>query len=89
MTFVCVRCSQKPTKPQFGFSKGKLEHITETVGIKYVNIPDLGMNLTNASSLETVEDYKACSERLCRDASEPCALLERVYSLLCTNVRIA
>ena len=34
---------KNPLSRKFGFSKKKLKHITETVGIKYVHIPELGI----------------------------------------------
>jgi hypothetical protein len=80
---------KNPLSRKFGFSKGKLEHITETVGIKYVNIPDLGIESDKRSSLETVEDYKCLFSDYAETLPNLAPLLERVYSLLCTNVRIA
>ena len=40
-----------------GFSKNKLKHIVETVGIKHFHIPDLGIESEDRAMLETKEDY--------------------------------
>jgi len=80
---------KNPLSRKFGFSKGTLEHITETVGIKYVHIPDLGIESDKRSSLETVEDYECLFSDYAETLPNLAPLLERVYSLLCTNVRIA
>ena len=78
-----------PLSRKFGFSKGKLAHIADTVGIKYIHVPGLGIESAKRDSLETVEDYK----RLFIDYAKtlPCRtlLLEHVYALLQSNMRVA
>ena len=80
---------KNPLSRKFGFSKGKLEHIVQTVGIKYVHIPELGVDSNKRYSLETMEDYK----RLFRDYEEKLFIkrdsLNEVYTLLQQNARIA
>jgi hypothetical protein len=53
---------KNPFSRKFGFSKKKLEHITQTVGIRYVHIPDLGIESDKRSSLETAEDFQCLFE---------------------------
>lgn len=80
---------KNPLSRKFGFSKGKLEHITETVGIKYVHIPDLGIESDKRCSLETDEDYQMLFDNYKEMLPTLASHLERVYSLLCSNTRIA
>ena len=79
---------KNPLSRKFGFSKGKLEHITGTVGIKYVHIPDLGIESGKRSSLETAEDYKCLFRDYTETLPNLTPLLGRVYSLLRSDVRI-
>ena len=74
---------------KFGFSKGKLEHIAQSVGIKYIHIPDLGIESYKRCSLETPDDYKSLFADY--EKSLPCkrAYLDTVYELLQQNARIA
>ena len=80
---------KNPLSRKFGFSKGKLEHITEIAGIKYVHIPDLGIEANKRSSLETGEDYQALFDDYSKALPNLALYLEWVYSLLCSNTRIA
>ena len=79
---------KNPLSRKFGFSKGKLEHITGTVGIKYVHIPDLGIESGKRSSIETAEDYKCLFRDYAETLPNLTPLLGRVYSLLRSDVRI-
>ena len=80
---------KNPLSRKFGFSKGKLEHITQTVGIRYVHIPGLGIESDKRCSLETSEDYKRLFEDYEKTLPRRKAFLEDVYTLLRTNIRIA
>lgn len=73
---------------KFGFSKGKLKHIAETAGIRYVHIPGLGIEADKRSSLETTEDYQCLFGDYAETIPHLKPLLEEVYSLLCSNIRI-
>ena len=50
---------KNPLSRKYGFSKSLLEHIMGTVGIEYIHFPDLGIESSRRSSLETQEDYKS------------------------------
>ncbi|MCL2813334.1 MAG: DUF488 domain-containing protein [Oscillospiraceae bacterium] len=80
---------KNPLSRKFGFSKGKLEHITDTVGIKYVHIPDLGIESDKRNSLETAEDYHTLFNEYAETLPTLERYLEQIYSLLKSNNRIA
>jgi uncharacterized protein (DUF488 family) len=80
---------KNPLSRKFGFSKGKLEHIMKTIGIKYCHLPELGIESDKRKSLNTVEDY----QRLFREYADTLPRLiphiEHLHSLLTANNRIA
>lgn len=80
---------KNPLSRKFGFSKAKLSHISETVGIKYIHIPDLGINSDKRASLDTVEDYQHLFKDYVKTLPNLKTPLEYVYSLLCEKKRIA
>ncbi|MCL2153301.1 MAG: DUF488 domain-containing protein [Oscillospiraceae bacterium] len=80
---------KNPLSRKFGFSKGKLERITGTVGIKYVHIPDLGIESDKRATLETAEDYANLFSAFGKTLPNLDRHLEYVYTLLSSNVRIA
>lgn len=80
---------KNPLSRKFGFSKRKLEHITGTVGIKYVHIPGLGIETDKRSSLETAEDYKRLFASYKMKLPQVASYLNQVVSLLDTHKRIA
>jgi uncharacterized protein (DUF488 family) len=80
---------KNPLSRKFGFSKNKLKQIMETVGIKYVHIPDLGIESDKRSSLETVKDYQRLFEGYEKTLPNYKQQLDQLYSLLCSNNRMA
>jgi uncharacterized protein YwgA len=80
---------KNPLSRKFGFSKGKLEHITQRVGIKYVHIPDLGIESDKRCSLETLADYEILFEDYAKTLPERKLFLDGVFTLLQQNTRIA
>jgi len=80
---------KNPLSRKFGFSKGKLEHITQTVGIKYAHIPGLGIEPEKRCSLETPEDYRRLFAGYAKTLPARKAYLEEVYSLLQADTRVA
>ncbi|MDD2629581.1 MAG: DUF488 domain-containing protein [Limnochordia bacterium] len=80
---------KNPLSRKFGFSKRKLDHITDTIGIRYIHIPDLGIESVKRSSLETAEDYQRLFSGYAKTLLNLKPQLEYLYSLLCSNVRIA
>lgn len=80
---------KNPLSRKFGFSKGKLEHITQTVGIKYIHVPDLGIESDKRNSLETPDDYKSLFADYEKTLPSRRASLDVVYALLQQHSRIA
>ncbi len=79
---------KNPLSRKFGFSKSKLKHITGTVGIKYVHIPDLGIESNKRKSLEAIQDYKCLFSYYTKKLPNLTPSLEQVFSLLRSKVRI-
>jgi len=80
---------KNPLSRKFGFSKSKLEHIVGTVGIKYIHMPSLGIESDKRCSLNSDEDYTALFAEYSKALVGLTSQLGQVYSLLCTNNRIA
>ena len=80
---------KNPLSRKFGFSKRKLEHITETIGIKYIHIPELGIDSDKRSSLITMKDYQCLFSEYEKTLPNYKQQLKWLYSLLCDNVRIS
>ena len=80
---------KNPLSRKIGFSKIKLKHITEAVGIKYLHIPELGIESRKRSTLETPEDYKALFAAYAETLPELLPWLKELYLLLSSNLRVA
>lgn len=48
---------KNPLSRKFGFSKSKLQHVLETIGIKYIHIPEVGIDSEKRANLKTQSDY--------------------------------
>lgn len=75
---------------KYGFSKNQLKFIIENVGIKYIHIPDLGIESDKRKALSSQSDY----EKLFRDyerniLSDSSERLEELYNIYNSNRRIA
>jgi uncharacterized protein (DUF488 family) len=80
---------KNPLSRKFGFSKGKLKHITQAAGIGYVHIPDLGIDANKRYSLKTPDDYRSLFEDYTRELPDKKEALEDVFTLLQQNTRMA
>ncbi|EKR90771.1 PF04343 family protein [Leptospira santarosai str. CBC379] len=49
---------KNPLSMKFGFSKAQLKSILETVGIKYIHIPGLGIDSEKRRELNSQKDYE-------------------------------
>lgn len=49
---------KNPFSMKFGFSKNMLKHALEQIGIKYIHIPELGIESEDRQELNCLEDYK-------------------------------
>lgn len=49
---------KNPYSMKFGFSKNMLNHALEQIGIKYIHLPELGIESEDRQELNSLEDYK-------------------------------
>ena len=80
---------KNPLSRKFGFSKEKLELISEAVKVKYAHIPDLGIESKKRASLNTPDDYKNLFKGYEETLDQHIEQLNTVYSLLHMNIRVA
>lgn len=80
---------KNPLSRKFGFSKNKLQHICETIGIQYIHIPELGIESNKRNSLNSFSDYQHLFSDYAKTLPDLQSQLEYVYSLLCSKERIA
>lgn len=73
---------KNPLSRKFGFSKNKLAYITEAIGIKYVHMPELGIESNKRRSLTIADDYKILFEDYAKTLTEYTLQLTQIYSLL-------
>jgi len=74
---------------KFGFSKSKLEHIANIAGIKYVHLPDLGIESDKRKPLDSPDDYRVLFEDYSKTLPSLNVHLDHISTLLQTNIRIA
>ena len=86
---VLVDVRNTPYSRKFGFSKSRLQHITETVKIRYIHIPELGIESEHRVSLETDADYEKLFESYAQTLPDRERELKDLYSILQENKRIA
>lgn len=84
-----VDVRRNPISRKFGFSKSKLKHIVETVGIKYAHIPMLGIESEERAMLKTKEDYHVLFDSYKKTLSQRTEQIEQLYILFSANRRIA
>lgn len=80
---------KNPQSRKFGFSKVRLKHIAETVGIEYIHIPDLGIESEMRRRLKTLQDYKTLLISYAKMLPSKAHSLEQIFTLLQQNTRIA
>lgn len=49
---------KNPISRKYGFSKSQLQNSCESVGIKYIHIPELGIDSEKRKGLDTIKDYQ-------------------------------
>jgi len=75
---------------KFGFSKSQLQKACEYAGIKYIHIPELGINSCERQSLNTQEDYDTLFERYEKTTLiQNWSYLLSIKTLLDSNTRVA
>ena len=80
---------KNPISRKFGFSKSRLKYIADRIGIDYVHIPNLGIASEKRISLNSIEDYNNLFYDYSKSLNELKPYLEKIYSLLCRDNRIA
>ncbi len=80
---------KNPISRKFGFSKNKLKHIVETVGIEYFHIPDLGIESKDRVMLKTKEDYSKLFETYKTSLEQKEVQFKQLYSLFSVKHRVA
>ena len=80
---------KNPLSRKFGFSKNKLSHISETIGIKYLHVPELGIESEKRKLLKTNNDYDALFSEYESNISSFLPYLEDIYSMILSHNRVA
>ncbi|MDD4422663.1 MAG: DUF488 domain-containing protein [Eubacteriales bacterium] len=88
---VTVLCDvrKSPISRKFGFSQSKLKHIVETIGIKYIHIPELGIESEKRNELQTSNDYDSLFTDYRKTLLVRQNELQYVYNILIAHNRIA
>lgn len=80
---------KNPLSRKFGFSKAKLQHVLETIGIKYIHIPEVGIDSDKRASLNTLDDYDLLFFNYKRNLPQITEDLDYIAELLDKYNRIA
>ncbi|MEM1056955.1 MAG: DUF488 family protein [Bacteroidota bacterium] len=89
---VSVLCDvrRNPISRKFGFSKRQLKGAAESLGIRYVHIPELGIASGKRKALSSSEEYAQLFDRYEKETlSERGDQLDRIYALLQEHGRVA
>jgi len=75
---------------KYGFSKNQLKNACEGVGIKYIHIPEVGINSNKRQELNSQSDYdKLFKEYVSNNLSQTTEYQKKILYLLKENKRIA
>ena len=80
---------KNPISRKFGFSKTKIKHILEEIGIKYTHIPELGIETEKRANLDTTKDYQNLFQEYELTLPKRKKYLDDIYSFLYNNKRVA
>lgn len=88
---IAVLCDVRkaPISRKFGFSKNKLKHILETIGIQYIHIPALGIESEKRKELNNSSDYDSLFSDYEKTLTAKNKELQEIYNTLTTHNRIA
>lgn len=79
-----------PLSMKFGFSKSQLQHSCESVGIKYVHLPDVGIKSEKRQDLHSQADYNLLFDDYKLTTLRSTLHIQKyILSLLIENKRIA
>jgi len=74
---------------KYGFSKSTLKNAIENLGLKYIHIPNLGIESENRKTLQTKADYDALFAVYATTFTDKVQDLEYLNEILLANERIA
>ena len=74
---------------KFGFSKDSLQRVSAGLGIKYIHLPELGINSSKRKNLDSTDDYKILFEDFRKSLPSLHNQLEELYLRFCSDNRIA
>ncbi len=84
-----VDVRRNPISRKYGFSKKTLSSSLESLNIKYIHMPELGIDSTQRKSLVTMSDYKKLFKQYNKDIALNNNALTELHSLFKENKRIA
>lgn len=74
---------------KYGFSKTTLKNAIENLGLKYIHIPNLGIESENRKTLQTKSDYDALFAVYAKTFTDKVQDLDYLHETLLVNKRIA
>jgi len=74
---------------KYGFSKNTLKNAIENLGMRYIHIPNLGIESENRQTLQTKADYDALFAEYANTFAQKANEMEYLNSVLSENARIA
>jgi len=74
---------------KYGFSKGTLQKAVENLGIRYIHIPNFGIESENRQTLQTKADYDTLFSKYARTFKTKVEDMEYLNKLISTEQRIA
>ena len=80
---------KNPVSRKYGFSKGTLSEILEKIDIKYVHIPELGINSSQRKDLNSPDSYKKLFKNYRNTLHTKSLYLEKLYDLFISEKRVA
>lgn len=80
---------KNPISRKFGFSRVQLESVLPNLRIKYINIPELGIDSNKRASLNARVDYENLFSEYSDTLHDRVIYLKKVYELMSTKKRIA
>ncbi|MBQ3396603.1 MAG: DUF488 domain-containing protein [Synergistaceae bacterium] len=73
---------KNPVSRKFGFSVKMLEHTLSSIGIKYISIPELGIDSIKRMNLESAKDYDILFAEYRNNINSRIKYIEKVRRLL-------
>ena len=80
---------QNPISRKFGFSQGKLQHIVERIGIRYVHLPELGIESQKRKGINSSNGYNKLFDEYKNLLPTKQGELNKILSFLASDIRVA